>query len=197
MPKQIDHDQRKQVIAEATWRVILRDGMSGATVRNIAREAEISPGSLRNDFTSQESLLRYAMNLVKERAGERILFIANQDLPPKEKVLGMLLEIVPTDEQTRAEMEVWFVFTAHCSHQRERFDVGYDGIRNMIRLIFLQLQEWNSLKPDIHLELEIEKLYALVDGLALHAMLEPGRLNRDKIKAILESHLSSVCLFPS
>lgn len=195
MPKQIDHDQRKQRIAEATWRVILRDGMSGATVRNIAREANISPGSLRNDFPSQESLLQYAMTLVKERAGERILTIANQELPPREKVLGMLMEIVPTDEQTRAEMEVWFVFTAHYSHQRERFDTGFDGIRNMIRLIIHQLQELDLLKPDVHLELEVEKLYALVDGLALHAMLDPGRLDRSQIKAVLESHLS--CLFSS
>ncbi|GJM73557.1 hypothetical protein HMSSN036_57730 [Paenibacillus macerans] len=36
------------------------------------------------------------MNLVKEKAAARINEIAELDLPPKKKVLRLLLEIVPT-----------------------------------------------------------------------------------------------------
>ncbi|MBY6274089.1 MAG: TetR family transcriptional regulator, partial [Bacillaceae bacterium] len=60
MPKIVDHEQRKERIAEACWRVILKRGMKGATVRNIAKEAGLSPGSLRHYFSSQGDLYLYA-----------------------------------------------------------------------------------------------------------------------------------------
>ncbi|WP_114496550.1 TetR/AcrR family transcriptional regulator [Fontibacillus phaseoli] len=196
MPKQVDHEQRKQNIAEATWRVIVNQGMEEATVRNIAKEANLSLGALRHDFPSQESLLAYAMNLVKERAGLRIAAIAAQDLPPKDKVLGMLLEIVPTDEQTRAEMEVWFVFTAYHNHKRDNFDAHHDGISGLIRHILEQLNRLGLLKQEVQMDLEADKLYALVDGLAMHALFDPQRLDKERVTRVLESYLFSIGRFP-
>jgi AcrR family transcriptional regulator len=46
MPKIVDWDARRDEILSATWRVIVRDGIAGATVRAIAREAGCSPGIL-------------------------------------------------------------------------------------------------------------------------------------------------------
>lgn len=39
MPKIVDHEKRRKRIAKAMWKVILKKGMEGATVRNIAQEA--------------------------------------------------------------------------------------------------------------------------------------------------------------
>ncbi|WP_410771794.1 TetR/AcrR family transcriptional regulator [Fontibacillus sp. BL9] len=197
MPKQVDHEQRKQNIAEATWRVIVNEGMEGATVRNIAKEAGLSLGALRHDFPSQESLLAYAMNLVKERAGQRIASIAAQDIPAKDKVLGMLLEIVPTDDQTRAEMEVWFVFTAYYSHKRDSFDAQHDGIFSMVKIILAHLDQAGLLKQGARMDMEAEMLYALVDGLAMHALLDPQRLDKERVTRVLESYLDSISHFPA
>ncbi|MET4562444.1 DNA-binding transcriptional regulator YbjK [Lysinibacillus parviboronicapiens] len=36
MPKIVNHEERKASIAKATWKVIARDGLKGATVRSIA-----------------------------------------------------------------------------------------------------------------------------------------------------------------
>ncbi|RCX20475.1 AcrR family transcriptional regulator [Fontibacillus phaseoli] len=165
-------------------------------MRNIAKEANLSLGALRHDFPSQESLLAYAMNLVKERAGLRIAAIAAQDLPPKDKVLGMLLEIVPTDEQTRAEMEVWFVFTAYHNHKRDNFDAHHDGISGLIRHILEQLNRLGLLKQEVQMDLEADKLYALVDGLAMHALFDPQRLDKERVTRVLESYLFSIGRFP-
>lgn len=194
MPKIVDHNKRKKQIAEATWRVILESGMVGATVRNIAKEAGLSLGALRHYFSSQDELLVYAMKLVKEQATTRINAIAKQELPPKEMILKILLETVPTNEITMAEMEVWFAFIFHARHKEDVFDMQHDGIYIGMKKLIDYLEQCSLLRKELDKELETEKLYALIDGLAMHAMLEPNRVDKERIVRVLTSHLNAICI---
>jgi AcrR family transcriptional regulator len=193
MPKQIDHESRRKQIAEATWRVILDKGMTGASVRNIAEEAGVSLGALRHYFTTQDELLVYAMRMVKEQATVRIEKIAMSNLSPKEKVLHILLEMVPTNKETMAEMEVWFAFSFHARHKQELFSELKFEILNAVKTLIQLMDRVDLLKKNLDLEFECERLYALVDGLALHAMLEKERLHEDQIKRVLMMHIDSIC----
>lgn len=194
MPKIVDHEKRRKQIAEATWRVILKQGMEGATVRNIAKEAGVSLGALRHYFSTQDELLVYAMKLVKEKATARVNEIAMCDLPPKEKILKILLEIVPVNDETMAEMEVWFAFTFHTRHKEDLFDAQHDGIFIGIRNLIDYLDQHNLLRKDINKAIQTETLYALVDGIALHAMLESQRVNKERIVSVLTHYLNSICI---
>ncbi|MNP75913.1 hypothetical protein D3C76_1730530 [compost metagenome] len=49
------------------------------------------------------------------------------------------------------------------------------------------------LKEGLNLEFEIERLYALIDGLAMHALLDPERVDRSRIINVLQYHLDSIC----
>ena len=71
MPKLIDHDRRREEIAEATWRVIHAEGISGISIRTVAAEAGISTGSIRHVFPSKTELLVHATELVGQRAWDR------------------------------------------------------------------------------------------------------------------------------
>jgi len=192
MPKVVDHEKRKNIIAQATWRVILKQGMKGATVRNIAKEAGLSLGALRHYFRSQEDLLIYTMDLVKERATERIMNIALSNMPPKEKTIHMLLELVPTNETTKAEMEVWLEFTFYFRNKGNIEMANQDGIREGVYRLVTFLESQQLLKNGLDLEVEVERLHALVDGLAIHAILEPERLTKEKIIDILTRHLEEI-----
>ncbi|MGK9265936.1 TetR family transcriptional regulator [Bacillus inaquosorum] len=194
MPKQIDHEKRRKQIAEATWRVILERGIEGASARNIAKEAGLSLGALRHYFSTQNELLVFAMKLVQEKAMARIEDIAMKDLPPKEKVLHILLEIVPTNEETIREMEVWFAFTVYARHKKDMFDADHDGIYSGMRNLVAYLDEFDLLKQNADKDIEAERLYALIDGLALHAMLDPVRVNKDRIKRVIMQHVASICI---
>ncbi|MEN0647674.1 TetR/AcrR family transcriptional regulator [Caldifermentibacillus hisashii] len=194
MPKIVDHDNRKKAIAEATWQVILEQGMKGATVRNIARKAGLSLGALRHYFSTQEELLIYAMDLVKERVAERVEKIALKNLPPKEVVLQMLLEIVPTNETTRAEMEVWLEFVLYFRNKGNR-ESQNDGILGGIQKLLDSLDRARFLKNEIDKDLETERLCALIDGLAIHAILNPERLTKERIISILAHHIDEICHF--
>ncbi|PZD95853.1 TetR family transcriptional regulator [Paenibacillus sambharensis] len=193
MPKNVNHEEKKDQIAEAAWRVILNHGMEGASVRNIAVEAGISVGALRHYFATQDELLVYAMTLVTEKVKERVEHIAALDLPPQEKVIKILCEIVPLNKQTMTEMEVWFSFIIHLRHKGDRFALQSDGVLNGIRAVVEYLDANRMLLPGLDQAVETERLYALVDGIALHAMLEPQRLKREQIVAVLTRHIQSIC----
>lgn len=193
MPKIVDHDKRRKHIAEATWRVILEQGMEGATVRNIAKESGLSLGALRHYFSTQDELLSYAMELVKEQAEARINQIVVENLPPKEMILKILMELVPITKETMAEMEVWFAFIAYNRHRGADFNALHDGILDGISRMIHYLRQTSLLKEGLDAGLETERLYALVDGLALHAMLSPSRTNREQLINVLKSHIDLIC----
>ncbi|GAB1532432.1 MULTISPECIES: TetR/AcrR family transcriptional regulator [Brevibacillus] len=193
MPKIIDHEKRREQIAEATWRVIVEQGMEGATVRGIAKEAGISLGALRHYFATQDELLMYAMQLVKERATARIAEIAaNEEWAPKERVTKIFLELLPTNQEKMVEMEVWFAFTVYFRHKKEGFDAQHDGIYAGVRKLLDSADQMNLLRKELDKEMETEKLYAVIDGLALHAYLEPQRVDGERITKVLEHHLASL-----
>lgn len=193
MPKIIDHEKRREQIAEATWRVIVEQGMEGATVRGIAKEAGLSLGALRHYFATQDELLMYAMQLVKERATARIAQIAaNEEWAPKERVTKIFLELLPTNQEKMVEMEVWFAFTVYFRHKREGFDAQHDGIYAGVRKLLDSADQMNLLRKGLDKEMETEKLYAVIDGLALHAYLEPQRVDGERITKVLEHHLASL-----
>lgn len=194
MPKQVNHEERRQIIAEATWEMIMKKGIEGTTVRAIADEANLSLGSLRHYFSSQEELLSYSMELVKERVTERIEKKFAQDIPMDELLVHFSLEIIPLDDQSRLEMTVWFHFMANVQF-RHKFE-GDDGILQALQQFLSVLEAHGRLKPGIELQEEIETLYALVDGLAIHCLLAPVRLTRERIVPIIVKHVNLLLLHP-
>ncbi|SEJ50548.1 transcriptional regulator, TetR family [Bhargavaea ginsengi] len=193
MPKIVNHEERREQIAEAMWRVILEKGMEGATVRNIAGEAGLSTGALRHYFKDQDELLVYAMRLVNERVEKRAMVILQEELPPKEKVIRVLLEIVPVDEERRAEMDVWFTFQAHIRHRKDLEGAPGHALGAAVSKLFDFLAYEGELKEELDIELEAERLYSIADGLALHAFLEPNRLRADTVETLIRDSVGRIC----
>ncbi|WP_342507224.1 TetR/AcrR family transcriptional regulator [Sporosarcina sp. FSL K6-2383] len=194
MPKIVDHEERRKRIAEAMWQVILDKGMEGATVRNIAEEAGLSLGALRHYFQNQDELLVYAMTLVKDNATARIQEILKRDLPPKEMVIATLLEVVPINKETRMEMEVWFAFVAFVKHRKDSFEVLDDGLYEAFEKMLNYMNMAGVLRDNLDLILETERLYALIDGIAIHALLDPERVDRDRVVNVIHYHMDSICV---
>lgn len=195
MPKIVDHDKQRVLVAEAAWRIIRRDGMEQASVRNIAEEAGISVGSMRHYFSTQSELLLYAMNLVSERVSRRVQQMSFSG-SPMDNMKFLLLEFLPNTEEKLAEMEVWYAFTARSKTDptlKELADRVYDELRQAVGSIITYLIKHDLSRPDLDKELEIERLYALVDGLGIHTVLRPDQMNAKLMDDVLTLHLASLC----
>ena len=98
MPKLVDPIARRRELAQAVRRVVRRDGLERASVREVAREADVSTGSLRHYFGSQSELMVFAMRLVIEHIEERL---AALEIPadPMPAARAVFAELLPLDEE--------------------------------------------------------------------------------------------------
>ena len=193
----VDIGARREELAEALWRVIRRDGLERASVRNVAREAGLSMGALRHYFGTQDQLLAFAMRLVIERARGRIEGLDLSSCAPRRAVEMVLREVLPLDAERRAEAEVWLALTGRALVDpilRALRDESYDLLRGLCRRLVGMLVESGEAAPGLlDVDLEAELLYAVVDGLAVHAVVRPERAKDDLVAAVLARHIDSLC----
>ncbi|MBO0881627.1 MAG: TetR family transcriptional regulator, partial [Mycobacterium sp.] len=72
MVKQVDHEQRRAVIAAALWRIASRDGLAATTVRQVATEAGVSVGQVQHYFTTKDEMLLFALRRVGDDLADRL-----------------------------------------------------------------------------------------------------------------------------
>ncbi|WP_245837311.1 TetR/AcrR family transcriptional regulator [Virgibacillus phasianinus] len=191
----MDHEQRKIKIAEATWNVIVQDGLEKASVRNIAKEANMSAGSLRHYFSTQSELFAFCMQLVSDRVKNRAAQ-KSYDGSSLEAMETLLSEFLPIDEDRRTEMEVWLIFSSKTLVDptlEELSQLIYDEMRQAVSTVVEGLIDIGLARGDLDKQLEIERLYALIDGMAIHGILHPDRFSVKKTQTTLQYHLKALC----
>ncbi|OES43861.1 hypothetical protein BA724_12265 [Domibacillus iocasae] len=129
------------------------------------------------------------MDLVKENVSKRIDSILQSKGTPEQTSIRILLELIPYNKESEMEMSVWFHFIMADIHHRQQED---EGVLEGVQRIMTELHQGGILKDSINLDIETERLYALVDGLALHAILNPKRLQKEKIKQVLVNHMNTL-----
>jgi AcrR family transcriptional regulator len=194
VPRIVDVETRRQDLAEAVWRVIRRDGVEQASVRTVAAEAGLSVGSLRHYFASQSELLAFAMRLVIDRATARVaaLPLTGNARANAETVLQ---EVVPLDAERRAEVTVWLAFTGQALVDpilRSLRDHGDELLLGGCRTMIAAMIDQGSAAAELDLEVEAERLHALIDGLSLHAVARPEQVTRATVQRVLRRHLDAL-----
>jgi AcrR family transcriptional regulator len=194
MPKVVDHEQRRRELGHAVWRVIRRDGIDHASVRAVAKEAGWSPGALRHYFASQSELLAFAMRLVVERIEARIAAL-DRAADPREGVEQVLHELLPLDDERRAENEVWLAFTARAlidPELRAQHNEIYDALHQACASALEALAAAGRADASAATALQAERLHALTDGLAVHSALRPDLMPPEQIEAVVRLHLDAL-----
>jgi len=195
----VDHAQRRAELAEAVWRVVRRKGIEHASVREVAREANLSIGSLRYFFDSQDGLLRFAMEEVMSRVRSRIEAGASaRDAAIRrgkvaDVVVELLEQVLPLDDERLAEAQIWLAFTPRALIDPQLRAVrrqADDGVRELCRQCLLGLSGFGLMTPERSLRQETERLWALIDGLTLH--LVTGQTSRRTARLVLRAHIAEL-----
>jgi AcrR family transcriptional regulator len=205
VPIHVDHEARRSQLAQAVWRIVMRDGVARASVRAVAKEAGLSMGSVRHFFASHDQLLLFAVAELVEQARRRIerRTPARMSLlaegRPLAAVAALLEEVLPLDAERQTEATVWAAFTTppatnpEIAAIREQVD---EGVRTVCRNVLDALQEFGRLHAARHRRIEIERMHALLDGLTIHLTLEPTRLDPDLVRSIILTHLGELASAP-
>lgn len=194
MPRQVDHEQRRREIAEATWRAIDELGVDGTTMRAIADRAACTTGRLNHYFERREDMLVAALRLAHERAGERMAN-AVRGKAGRDAVRAVLLEALPLDDERRAEWKVWLTFWTQA--------ISVDALRLEHERRY---QEWRSLVLELvrhaaparsrdEIGRIADSLVALVDGLGVEATVVAGASTLRRARRVVDTQLE--LLLPS
>jgi AcrR family transcriptional regulator len=188
MPKIVDHDLRREEIAEAVWRTVVRAGIDATTVRRVAAEASVSTGVLAHYFRDKEAVLVFALRLASTRAGRRMRR-ASEGVAPLQALAAVAAEALPLDQSRREEWAIWLAFwgaavaTDVLSHEH---NARYADWRATIRDLLRHCRNERTLAYDIDLDEATDSLVALIDGLGIQAMLDPRRVTAQYQRQIID-----------
>lgn len=140
---------------------------------------------------TQSELLAFAMELVVQRVTDRIAALrpGTDPLATAERALQQAL---PLDRERNAEMPVWLAFTARALVEpelRALRDRAHRGLRDLCRGA-VELIGVTSPEP------AAERLHALLDGLALHAVLDPVVTTPARQVELLAGYLDELAAAP-
>jgi AcrR family transcriptional regulator len=187
----VDHEERRAELVDATRRVILRDGIEAATTRRIAREAGFSSGVLTHYFADKEEIMQSALRVSHRRRAARL----------RSKVAGrsglaalraLLLDTLPLDDRRAREngLEVCFwsrSLTSPALRRAQREEAAER--RRLVRAQLAAALENGDIATDENLDDVTERLLALVDGLSVHGLLYPDRVDAARIERLLDAEL--------
>ena len=191
VPRRIDLDQRREHLAHAVWTIIRERGIGAVSVRVVAAEAGVAVGSLRHVFPTRTELLQFSAELMLSRATGRI-----RSTPLTGDVvadaLSLLRHVLPLEPESRAELEVNLALIAEAPAVPELApirDQTYQQLMFLCEGIVQMLAPERD--PAIRTE-EARRLYALVDGLALHLLMEPADSDGEWTLRILRGEIARI-----
>jgi AcrR family transcriptional regulator len=173
MPKIVDHDARRRDIVHATSRIIGDRGLDGATVREIAREAEWSSGTLAHYFANREDILISCLEMAHRGVRTR----TEEGLGRRrglEALRILLLEALPLDEERLLEAKIEVcLWGAAVGNEvlRTTQNREVEVFHSRIRALLIQAEEDGELAGAVSIDTTVDECRMLVDSLSVHAVM--------------------------
>ncbi|MEV7385996.1 TetR family transcriptional regulator C-terminal domain-containing protein [Streptomyces sp. NPDC091215] len=191
MPKIVDHGERKKDLARAVWAVVERDGVEGATIRAVAAEAGWTRGVIAHYFRDRDDLLLFAYRLALQREQE---LGPGPDIPPLERLVGVLLRALPVDAQARLDFKIWLAFMGRVADHPALAKAVLENHRDYhlrIRELVRSCSEAGVLFPPWEVDRAAAILATFVDGLGIMTALDPATYTPDRLGYEIRTFLGS------
>jgi AcrR family transcriptional regulator len=204
VPKIVDADDRRELVADAVFQVTLESGLAQASLRNVAQAAGLALGSVRHYFDNQAELMEFALRVNSERihlrALDKLEELEQNPLPEDAgalvaKCATVLEELLPLDAQRRAEAVVHMEFMLAARTDENLSDAAQDDYRAtgaVVGRVVLQLLESGLMAGTPEPVDEAERLIAVLDGLSVRMVLQPAWAAPEQGRATLHRHLVSL-----
>lgn len=133
MPRQVDHQERRQTIAAAIVRLVAAKGVEAASLRAVAAEAGVSMGAVQHYFTSKDQMLLFALDygnsLLASRAQE--LLADRQPATQRETFRLFFTLLLPLDSDSRIGARLWAALIARGCVDEPTAKLAADAYTNL------------------------------------------------------------------
>ena len=197
MPRQVDHDERRQEIIDALWALANRDGLQAVTFRNVAAEAGVSVRRIQYYFGDKAGLLKAALQKLGERSFARGLN-AIADLGPQASVREVLTVLfragLPIEDESR---QIGLLFYSFHVAAITDADLGSVEAREIKRwtvpfasALIAQAQDQEGTHLGVDPDHEALMLMSAFDGLSLDLLA--GNRTEEEALAAVAYHLDRI-----
>lgn len=187
MPKVVDVEGRRAELARAAAEVIARDGISAATMREVAAAAGWTTGTLTHYFPDKGALLRFTLEASLDH--RRARGAARDDLPPDTALRASLVDALPIGEEERLHWIVTLAFAAEAAGDAELARIQRDAYRAFRSAIARRVRATGR-APGRAAVAEAERLIAVLDGVSLQALFDPASWPASRQRAAIDAALT-------
>ncbi|MFJ5954864.1 TetR/AcrR family transcriptional regulator [Paenarthrobacter sp. NPDC092416] len=200
MPKIVDAEARRQDVVDAVFRIIASDGLERASLREVADEAGLAVGSVRHYFASSDELLVFSfatvINRIVGRLEASLVNVEKEVSGTPEQlsaVLNLLGQVLPLDEELAVDACVWMAFR-HAARIKPvlaaEAERSHRAVAAVVGRLIMLLSPGEDAVQQI-LVTEAERLLATMDGLCMHALLQPEWMTAQVCSDVLTAHLAA------
>ncbi|MFJ3201367.1 TetR/AcrR family transcriptional regulator [Streptomyces sp. NPDC086989] len=195
MPRQVDHEGRRRLIAEAVCRLADESGLEGVTLRDVAARAQVSMGAVQRCFRTKDEMLVFALGYVGERIAERVRArLVRSPAQSAGTALGhAATEVALLREEHRAEARVWLAFVAQAVVSEPlaaTLKVNYAALQESFTRLIAEAAEDAGRAAPLDPRREARALLALADGLTAHVLI--GHLTPRQAQDVLHGQLAGL-----
>jgi AcrR family transcriptional regulator len=180
VPRRVDLEERSALVTAACLRILERDGLTALSVRNVADEAGIAAASLRRLFPRQHDLREHCLVIIEERVTARLMALRST---------GRTLPLDPertTEISAQVQLGVLARTDEHLAPSARRLNAG---VGRVCARALAVLAGAGVLDAGRDPEYEIDRLHALIDGLAIEHTWDPTARSAGAVLALVERHL--------
>ncbi len=198
MPKVVDHEQRREEILEATRRVILKQGLGGVTMRNIASEVGKSTGLVNHYFEDKAGLLVAALESSMKEFDRGLREQSSGKAPGRDSLRALLLAALPENDAQRVHWILWFGAGKHVPWGSQDDAVRaiqrapYDDWHRLLRENFEAAVEAGELHSKLDARSEVSRLVALVVGLGVESAFLGVSRSRSELTRLIDDQLATL-----
>ncbi|MEK8106988.1 TetR family transcriptional regulator C-terminal domain-containing protein [Micromonospora sp. M12] len=183
MPKKVDHQERRTLIADALMRVAADQGLEAVSLRHVAAEAGVSAGMVQHYFRTKDEMMAFALGVVRERSQIRVteaLTRLGADPAPRLLLRTMIGALLPLDEEARDDGRVALAFLAYTAVRPAAASSLREGTRQLTEFVA-------GVLPDGHGDAAAASLLALMEGLGVYLL--GGQYTAEQALGALDAHL--------
>lgn len=173
--KIVDHDQRRDEMAEAAARVIAAEGIESLTTRRLAKELGCSLGVLAHYFPNKEEIVLAAFKWADQCIADRIAKAANGRLA-LDQFKPLLLQVLPLNKQSDLEWRVRAHLNTYALTHKRLMKKHREELRNGYKLtadLIGELQTLGQVRDDIDPEETAGTVVDIMTGLAMNLLVLP------------------------
>jgi AcrR family transcriptional regulator len=184
---------RRRLILEAARRCIAARGLEGTTIREIAKEADISIGTITYHFSGVQDILAEALREASENFTKRFLEEADSQTGTRNRLRYIVDVNLPVDDERRSLWRLWLELWARASRDPALAEVhserhAYERVA--IAAIVDDAVERGEVRPVDSTAFALNFL-GLLDGLGLQALIGDTGVGVETARAALYSTIDA------